>query len=83
LVAAGQLSDQVSAPLLDAAHRAFVHGLQLNALIGVVGFTGLAILVGTMLRNVRPHAEPEAQPAPEHTVRSVVSQRLPEAQIGD
>lgn len=78
LVAAGQLSDQLGAALLGAAHEAFVQGLKLNALIGVIGFVGLAFLVATMLRNVRPHAEPE----PEYGVGSMGSHPQPEL-IGD
>ncbi len=79
----GQLPEQVGAALLGAARYAFVQGLQLNALIGVVGFSCLVILTVTMLRHVRPHAAPVEQPEPEYTARPVTPHTRPEVQIGD
>jgi DHA2 family multidrug resistance protein-like MFS transporter len=63
--AAGQLPEAVGAQLLIAAQWAFVHGLQLLAVIGVVGFVGLAILVATMLRHVEIHGDSEELPESE------------------
>ncbi|MBK8020170.1 MAG: MFS transporter [Chloroflexi bacterium] len=64
--AAGQLPGALGAQVLDAAHQAFVRGMQLNALIGVVGFVGLVVLTATLLRHVRPHGEQseETEPSP-------------------
>jgi DHA2 family multidrug resistance protein-like MFS transporter len=61
-VAAGQLPDQIGAALLDTARIAFVQGLQLNAVLGVIGFIGLAILVGTLLRHLQIHGDAESEP---------------------
>jgi MFS transporter, DHA2 family, multidrug resistance protein len=83
VVAAQQLPDQLGAALLNTAHQAFVEGLRLNAFVGVVGFTGLAILTMTMLRHIRPHAESESQPEPEYTAGIMPSHSQPEIQIGD
>jgi DHA2 family multidrug resistance protein-like MFS transporter len=61
VVAAAQLPEQLAASVLQAANRAFIQGLQLDALIGVIGFIGLAVLTLTMLRNLQPHNEPEGE----------------------
>ena len=65
VVVATQLPDQLGTALLSTAHQAFVQGLQLNALIGVIGFTGLAILTVTLLRHVDLDAGPEQPPTPQ------------------
>jgi DHA2 family multidrug resistance protein-like MFS transporter len=62
---ATQLPDQLGLSLLNIAHQAFIRGLQLNALIGVIAFIGLAILTATSLRQVNLDAGPEQQPIPE------------------
>ena len=59
---ATQLPDQLGPSLLNIAHQAFIRGLQLNALIGVIAFIGLAILTATMLRQANLDTEPEQQP---------------------
>ena len=82
-----ELPSQLGTEVLDMARGAFVQGMQLNALIGLVGFIGLALLVGTMLRNVRPHDEGEAEEKEKRKVedgdRLVSIPPLSEAQIGD
>ena len=52
-----QLSDAVGAPLLLSAQEAFVEALRINAGLGLIGFVGLALLVGFILRNALPHVE--------------------------
>ncbi len=76
---AAQLPNQLGAALLNSARVAFVDALRLNAFIGVIGFTGLAILMLTMLRHVRPHGETEQQPAPERAGEHPTSR--PQAEI--
>jgi DHA2 family multidrug resistance protein-like MFS transporter len=83
VVAAGQLPDQLGAALLSTAQDAFIQGLQLNALIGVVGFIGLAMLTATMLRHIRPHAEAEPEPQPESPFESLTLEPQPEMSFGD
>lgn len=83
VAAASQLPDQLSTALLDAAHQSFVHGLQVNAFIGLVGFVGLSVLTATMLRHVQPHAETGEQAEPEPVERPVTMFAQPEPQIGD
>jgi DHA2 family multidrug resistance protein-like MFS transporter len=65
VTAAAQLPDQIGASLLSTAHLAFIQGLHLNALIGVIGFIALAILTMTMLRHIDIDAEPEQPLTPE------------------
>jgi MFS transporter, DHA2 family, multidrug resistance protein len=81
VVAAAQLPEQIGTALLDVARQSFVHGLQLNALIGVVGFLFLVFVTATILRNVQPHAEPENEAQPGYAVGSVAVQ--PKLQGGD
>jgi DHA2 family multidrug resistance protein-like MFS transporter len=57
LAAASELPDQLGAALLGVANGAFIQGLQLIALIGVVGFTGAAIVTAILLRHIQTHAE--------------------------
>lgn len=79
--AIAELPDQLGIPLLEAARQAFVQGLQLNAVLGVVGFIGLALLTVTMLRNVEPHSEADDHTAPEYAELTPLPQ--PEVPIGD
>ena len=62
--AAGQLPDQLGAPLLDAAREAFTQGVQLSFAISAAVAIGIAILVAALLRHVGAGSEPEEQPAP-------------------
>lgn len=64
-LAAAELPDALGAALLDAAQGAFVQGLRFNALIGVIGFVGLALLVAAMLRHIHPHGASAASASPE------------------
>jgi DHA2 family multidrug resistance protein-like MFS transporter len=75
---AGQLSPQLGAELLAAAQQAFVPAVRILAFIGVVGFIGLAVLVATMLRDVRPHAESDEQPESDFPVNNLTSHPQPE-----
>ncbi len=81
---AGQLPDQLGAALLDAAHVAFVHGMQLVSVIGAVGFAGLAILIAILLRDVQTHSEPEhpTEPEFEHAEQPPAARPEPEIQLG-
>ncbi len=79
VLAAGTLPDQAGAALLSAAQAAFVQGLQLVALLGVIGFVGLAILTAILLRNVEIHGEEEAEHEP--VERPLTAQ--PTLQVGD
>jgi len=87
LAAAAELSNELGTALLNVAHQAFVHGLELTALIGAVTFFGLAIMTAIMLRHIQIHAHddhhaPVEQPEPERVVRNVIA-RQPEPQVGD
>jgi DHA2 family multidrug resistance protein-like MFS transporter len=72
VAAAGQLgqSTPLAGTLLDASYAAFVSGLQLTSLIGLVVVTTLAIVGVALLRHIDTHAEhdvplePEFAPAP-------------------
>ncbi len=83
VVAAGELPDALGGALLSAAQQAFVQGLQINALIGAVGFLGLVVLTATLLRNVQPHTEGEDQPEPVPVIGSLTPEPQPEVQFGD
>lgn len=82
---AATLPDALGASLLNAAHGAFVQGLQLNASIGVVGFVFLAILSATTLRHIQPHTESEEAPEmePEQPLPSVATRSQAEVPVGD
>jgi DHA2 family multidrug resistance protein-like MFS transporter len=80
---AAQLPEQVGLALLEIARHSFVQGIHVNALIGVIGFVGLALLTGTMLRHIRPHAEPENQAGPEQIELHPVPHPQPEVQVRD
>jgi DHA2 family multidrug resistance protein-like MFS transporter len=66
---ARQLPDQLGATLLNAAHQAFIQGLQLTAVIGTVVMIGLTLLTMILLRQTHPPAEPESQPDPKPLIR--------------
>jgi DHA2 family multidrug resistance protein-like MFS transporter len=83
VVAAQQLSGQLGADLLNAARSAFVQALQLNAIIGVIGFAVLVFLTATMLRHIRPHEAGEEQPEPEPSSPLPTVSRQPDVQMGD
>jgi DHA2 family multidrug resistance protein-like MFS transporter len=80
---AGQLPDQLSSTLLNAAYEAFIQGLQLTSVIGVVVMIGLAILTATMLREAGTEAEPEQQPDQEPVGRAVASTTQPDLCVVD
>lgn len=80
---AGQLPDQPGAILLEAARQAFVDGLHINALIGVIGFIGLAFLTATMLRNVEAHGEVEPESQPDYSAATLPMDPHPKMQSGD
>lgn len=73
VTAAAQLPDALGASLLTAAQQAFVQGIHLNALIGVVGFAGLAVLTATMLRAIEPHGEMDDETESEPVVQAVAA----------
>ncbi len=52
-----QLSDSVGTPLLLSAQEAFAEALRINAGLGLIGFIGLALVVGFILRNAHSHVE--------------------------
>ena len=79
----GQLPDQAGLALLNAAHEAFLQGLQLTSVIGVVVMVGLAILTATMLREVSINEEPEQQPYEESESRHLVSTTQPDLCVVD
>jgi hypothetical protein len=60
---AAQLPDRLAAPLIDAANDAFIQGIHLVSVIGVIGAIGLAIFVAVFLRSVDAAVEPEDRPA--------------------
>jgi MFS transporter, DHA2 family, multidrug resistance protein len=64
LAVAGQLSDQLGGPLVEAARQAFTHGLQLAFAISAAIAVGIAILVAVLLRGVDVGSEPEEPPEP-------------------
>ncbi|MCI0711606.1 MAG: MFS transporter [Chloroflexi bacterium] len=80
---AGELPDQPGAALLEAARQAFIDGMHINALIGVIGFIGLAFLTATMLRNVEPHTESDWEPEPDYSAATLPVDPRPKMQSGD
>jgi len=52
--AAGQLSDQLAAPLLEAARGAFTSGLHAVAVTAAVVLAAVAVLIVTTLRHLPP-----------------------------
>lgn len=84
---AAELPGELGATVLDVAQAAFIPGMQLNAVIGVIGYVVLALIVGTMLRNLQPHnedeTEAEVKPYVAEEDRLISISRLPETQIGD
>jgi DHA2 family multidrug resistance protein-like MFS transporter len=64
LAVAGQLTDRLGAPLLEAARQAFTHGLQLAFAASAAIAVGVAVLVAVLLRGVDAGSEPEQPPDP-------------------
>jgi DHA2 family multidrug resistance protein-like MFS transporter len=62
---AAQLPEPLGAALLQAAHLAFVRGLQLTAIVGAVVLIGLAILMAIQLRHLPTSAGSSSEPEPE------------------
>jgi MFS transporter, DHA2 family, multidrug resistance protein len=62
VAASGQLPDELSVALLDAAREAFVQSLQLASALSVVVLIGIAVPTVVLLRRVRgaSHAEEQA-----------------------
>ena len=83
VLVAGELPEQVGAALLGTAQHAFIQGMQLTALIGVVGFVGLVFLTATLLRNIQPHAEAAIEDVPEAASNPIPAIPQPEVQGGD
>ena len=85
MTAAAQLPEALSASLLSAARWAFVQGIHLNGLIGLIGFIGLAYMTATVLRYIEPHGEDErdAESGGEQSLQSTAHQPKPEAITGD
>ncbi len=85
VTAAAQLPVELGEALLLSARQAFAQAVQLNALIGVVGFIGLAFLMTAMLRHVPPHdaAGDEPEFAPAAISEPTALPQRQELQIGD
>lgn len=66
---AAQLPAEVGAALLHTANAAFAQGLRVNAIIGAVVMTGLAILAVVALRNAEVGTESEAHAEAEMPLR--------------
>jgi MFS transporter, DHA2 family, multidrug resistance protein len=64
LAVAGQLPDQLGAPLLEAARQAFTDGLQVVFAVSAAIAVAIVILVAALLRGVDAGSRPEAPPAP-------------------
>ncbi|CAN5790069.1 hypothetical protein BH20ACT7_BH20ACT7_08890 [soil metagenome] len=59
MAVAGELPDQLGAAVLEAAHEAFVNGMQLSSAIAAMVAVGLAVLALVVLRD-RPASSFEA-----------------------
>jgi MFS transporter, DHA2 family, multidrug resistance protein len=55
--AAGALPAELGVALLDAAREAFTSGMHVVAAVSAVLLAGVAVLVATLLRHVRPIGE--------------------------
>ena len=64
LAVAGQLSDRLGTPLLEAASEAFTNGLQLVFAVSAAIAVGIAVLIAVLLRGVDAGSEPEEPPGP-------------------
>jgi MFS transporter, DHA2 family, multidrug resistance protein len=53
------VADHLPAGVIDAATEAFAHGMQFAAAASAAVMLGLAVAVAVLLRERRPHAEPE------------------------
>jgi MFS transporter, DHA2 family, multidrug resistance protein len=81
VTAAAQLPDSLGAALLNTAREAFAYALRMNAVIGVIGFIGLAIVIAALLRNVRPHTEEQSDA--EHFNQQPASRPRVDVPVGD
>jgi len=61
-VAAASLADPIGLLLLTTAREAFTSGMHAAALVSAVVLLGVAVLAVSMLRHVRPLAEPQPEP---------------------
>jgi EmrB/QacA subfamily drug resistance transporter len=59
LAAAGQLSQQLGAALIESARAAFTRGLQVTAMASALIAVGMAVLVVVLLRHVGSASEPD------------------------
>jgi DHA2 family multidrug resistance protein-like MFS transporter len=82
IIAAAELPHQLGEALVNAAQRAFVSGLQVTSLVGVVGFVILIGIVMVLLRDVEPHTEEEAYIEPAYDSLVDAAPR-PSVQVGD
>ncbi|MDK1476197.1 MFS transporter [Streptomyces sp. 549] len=64
--AAGQLPGETGAALMEAAGQAFVHGMQVTAVVSAVLVTGIALAATVLLRHVSPDAGAEADTVEQH-----------------
>ena len=60
VAAAGKLSGPSGPVLLEAARRAFVHGLHVAFAVSAAAVLGTAVLAAIQLRHLRPDSEPGA-----------------------
>ena len=67
LAVAEQLPGDAGRELMAVAHDAFTQGLHLSATVGAVIAVGVAILVATLLRNVRATGPEDVAPSTEDT----------------
>ena len=80
---AAQVPNDIRSAFLNAANSAFVTGLHVNAIIGVVGFAFLVFLTLTMLRHLRPHSESEGEAEPQHRSPQPTIRPKPDMQMCD
>jgi DHA2 family multidrug resistance protein-like MFS transporter len=83
VAAVGELPAQTGLALLNAAQQAFLQGLQLTSVIGVVVMVGLAILTAALLRKVEIGAEAEHQPGQDPAERCPAPPTQPELYLVD
>ena len=80
---AAQVPNDIRSAFLNAAHNAFVTGLHVNAIIGVVGFVFLVFLTLTMLRHLQPHSESEGEAEPQYRSSQPTIHPKPDIQMYD
>jgi DHA2 family multidrug resistance protein-like MFS transporter len=83
VMAATQLPGETGAALLNVANQAFVSGLHVLSIIGVLGFIVLVTLTATILRNVQPHSGHGEEEGEAPVPGSTSPYPQPEMQIGD